>query len=208
MIVVEIPGMDGAPDIRAAALGTCRLVASLKSLRATDEFSVVASPHHKSPTVGEALQGLEIMMDETAIPSGLVPYIFVTGEYLPNPPGFRRSVSKGIDVVIAEIATSRQFYFDDIPLEEVLIGRELVRPFRSALGKWFRDISLTGVISHACLQSTMEKPREEGDQGAEIADLLRGICLERLGAEQLTSGLQTIMAKAPGGQNIASPSVH
>ncbi len=204
MIVVELPGAGHV--IRAAILGTCRVLRPMGALVSSGEAAAVASGLHKCHTVGEARQALDIVTGEAAAPELAIPLMFAKRRKLPSPGLLRRAWPEGIDVFLMEVSTARQFHFEGHPLQEALVASELIEPRGASLLGWFRQVCLAGAADSACVEDAVEMLNAAGmAPDKETLALLRGLRLAKLNADGHAAILDAMMVRHGGAWVVVGP---
>ena len=149
-------------------------------------------------TAAEALQTLDLIIDDRQIPDILCPFVF-GADQAPPVDALRRNLRRSLDAVLLEVSESRQFCYGDICLQTNLFSRNFVRPLGGALLPWFRQLCSGRAIDEAIVQSALENLGEVGHRADDqMVDLLRGIRMEIPGAEEVARTLDAMMSKLAG----------
>ena len=205
MVIFELPAHRRVGDLRAWALGSCRVRNPLFVLRDRGDLRIRADGPTPTHTAAEALQSLAIVMGECAIPEGLHSLIFES-EHRPAIDRLARTQREGIDVFLLEISDDRQFTYGDILLNQNFVSRHLVQAQRGALLDWYREISRGSFAEETTVETALAKLREGGFRHDEqMASLLRGIRLERCEARDVAATLEAMAAKMGGRWIVVGP---
>ncbi len=146
----------------------------------------------------EALQCLQMVTGELDIPNLLSPYIFDTDE-VPECDSLRRIVRDGVDVYIVEVSDDRQFSYNGICLQQNFVTRNLIQPHRGALLGWYREVCQSGAAEEATVLTALEKLERGGFRHDKaMAELLRGIRLDRHGVDEIAGAIRAMKAKVGG----------
>ncbi len=198
MIVFELPAHHHGEGLRAAAIGSCRVVNPISVLAERGDLKICASGLQATHSAAEALQIVRFIGGEIEIPDKLSPYIF-DAERTPSPLPLERTVAGGVDAVIVEISDDRNFFYRDIALQQNFFSINLVRPGGVALLPWFRDLCADRPIDEACVQSALDQLKKAGHRHDDaMAELLRNIRQERQSEEEITRQLASMMSKWGG----------
>ncbi|MGI9169886.1 MAG: hypothetical protein ACR2FH_06880 [Caulobacteraceae bacterium] len=179
MIVFELPASRDGGDVRAVALGSCRIRNPISVLRDRGQLRIRAEGPTPTHTAAEALQSLDVAMGRRSLPDPLHPFVFETD------PGasterLGRELRQGIDVFVLEISDDKQFSHGEFRLNQNFVSRKLVQAHRGALLDWYREVCRGRPDEETSVQTALGKLRDAGFAPDEaMADLLRGIRLDR-----------------------------
>lgn len=205
MVIFELPAHQRVGDLRAWALGSCRVRNPLFVLRDRGDLRIRAEGPTPTHTAAEALQSLAIVAGECVIPDYLHPLIFES-EHRPAIDRLARTHREGIDVFLLEISDNRQFTYGDILLNQNFVSRHLVQPQRGALLNWYREISRGEFALEATVQAALANLREGGFRHDEqMAGLLRGIRLEQCDPREIAHTLEAMAARMGGRWIVVGP---
>jgi hypothetical protein len=198
MITFELPARTENGGLRGLSLGSCRVRNPLLVLR--DRGELLTGPECPAPshTAAEALQNLAVVQGERAVPEHLSRYVF---ESDPGPAieGVARRLRQGIDVFVLEVSDDKQFTFGDLCLNQNHVTRNLVQAHRGALLDWYREVCRGSAPKEETVQSALGRLRDGCfDYGADMADLLRGVRLERRGGDETIETIGVLTSKMPG----------
>jgi hypothetical protein len=205
MVVFELPATRQGGALRAVALGSCRVKNPMFALRDQGDLRVLAESPTPTHTADEAAQSLAFFMGERTIPEDLNPFIF---EYDHRPAQARmlRALNQPADVYVLEISDDKQFSYQDVCLNQNFVSRHFVQPHRGALLDWYREIARNKQAEEGCVQAALDKLRAGGFRHDEaMADLLRGIRLDRSVGSQVRATVETLMKKFGGEWIIVGP---
>ena len=205
MVVVELPATREGGACRAVALGSCRVKNPMFVLRDQGDLRVIAEGPTPTHTADEAAQSLAYFMGERTIPEGLNQFIF---EYDHRPAQARlaNALNKPADVYVLEISDDKQFSYHDVYLNQNFVSRHFVQPHRGALLDWYREIARNRQAQEDCVQSALSKLRDGGYRHDEaMADMLRGIRLDRRGGNEIATTVETLTKKYAGQWIIVGP---
>jgi hypothetical protein len=191
--------------LRAVALGSCRVKNPMFVLRDQGDLRVIAEGPTPTHTADEAAQSLAFFMGERVIPDDLNPFIF---EYDHRPAQARlaRALSQRADVYVLEISDDKQFSYNDICLNQNFVSRHFVQPHRGALLDWYRQIARNKQAGEDCVQAALDKLRDGGFRHDDVmADLLRGIRLDRRDGGEVGATINTLTKKFGGEWIIVGP---
>jgi len=198
MVIFELPATRHGSDLRAAALGSCRVRNPLFVLRDRGDLRIRAEGPTPTHTAAEALQSLAVALGERAIPDALGSYVFES-DPAPSADRLARALREGIDVFVLEISDDKQFSYGDICLNQNFVSRNLVQAHRGALLDWYREICRGRHAEESSVQTALGKLRDSGARHDEsMAALLRGIKLERGDGPQIAETLGALTAKMGG----------
>jgi len=205
MVVFELPATRDGGAARAVSLGSCRVRNPLFVLRDRGLLRVLAEGPTPTHTAEEAAQALDVFMGETCLPDELNRFVFES-DHRPALAGLARTLNQGADVFMLEISDDKQFSFHDVRLNQNFVSRHFVQPYRGALLDWYREISRGKPAQEATVESSLEKLKAGGypHDGA-MAELLRGIRLERRETTDTAATLAALTAKMGGRWVIVGP---
>jgi hypothetical protein len=205
MVIFELPPNRDRADLRAVSMGSCRVRNPLAVLRDRGDLRIRAEGPSPTHTAAEALQSLAVVLGEQYIPEGLHPYIYESDHRRSVGP-LARALGEGIDVFLLEISDDKQFSYDGLCLNQNFVSRNLVQAHRGALLDWYREVCRAQAADESVVQAALENLRESGAQhdGA-MADLLRGIRLERSDGEDIARTLAALTAKMGGRWVVVGP---
>jgi len=198
MIAFELPASRDGAALRGISLGSCRVRAPLLALR--DRGDLRTGPESPSPshTAAEALQNLAVVLGERAVPEHLCQYIYES-DHRPSVNGMAERLRQGVDVFVLEVSDDKQFTYGDLCLNQNFVTRNLVQAHRGALLDWYRNICRGGFAAEDTVQSALSKLRDGGfDHDEAMANLLRGVRLERRGGEETAEKIATLTSKMGG----------
>lgn len=204
MVIFELPATRHGGDIRSTALGSCRIRNPISVLRDQGELRIRAEGPTPTHTAAEALQSLAVVLGEQTIPPALSTFVF---ESAPGPPDrLARALREGIDVFVLEISDDKQFSYDGICLNQNFVSRNLVQAHRGALLDWYREICRGRLAEESSVQTALTKLRDSGARhDGPMADLLRGIRLERSAGLQIAETLGALTEKMQGRWIVVGP---
>ena len=198
MVIFELPADSAGEGLRASVLGSCRVRNPIFTLRDRGDLKIFAEGPTPTHTVGEALQTLDIVLGERQIPDALSPYIFET-ERTPAMHRLSKTLREGVDVFVLEVSDDKLFSYGDIHFNQNFVARNLIQAQRGALLDWYRQICRGATADEECVQAALAKMREGGlRHDGHMADLLRGVRLEREDGEEINQSLAALIAKAGG----------
>lgn len=205
MVVFELPATRDGGAARAVSLGSCRVRNPLFVLRDRGVLRILAEGPTPTHTAEEAAQGLSVFMGGTTIPEDLNPFVFET-DHRPGAARLGHALGQGADVFLLEISDDKQFSYGDIFLNQNFVSRHFVQPHRGALLDWYREISRGKPAEEASVQAALEKLRAGGFRHDDtMADLLRGIRLERRDGEEIARTLADLTARMGGRWVVVGP---
>jgi len=205
MVIFELPATREGGALRAVALGSCRVKNPMFVLRDHGDLRVLAEGPTPTHTADEAAQSLAFFMGELSIPEDLNQFIF---EYDHRPAQYRlaRALNQPADVYVLEISDDKQFSYRDVYLNQNFVSRHFVKPHRGALLDWYREIARNQQAGEGCVQAALGKLRDAGYRHDEaMADLLRGIRLDRRAPEEVSATVETLTKKFGGEWIIVGP---
>lgn len=207
MVVFELPSIPRGAGPRAVSLGSCRVHGPLAALADRGNLRLCAIRRLFSYTASEALQTLEFVAGDKAIPQTLDPYLY--GAKAPLDPGpFRWAMNGGVDVSIVEISHDRQFSYGDVFLQSTFLSSHLVRPHGSALLPWFRELSSGRGVDEIDVQEAAEALRRgQFECDEQLLDLLRGVKFERQSVATIEEALGAMMSRIGGRWIVVGPVV-
>ena len=205
MVVFELPATRQGGALRVVALGSCRVKNPMFVLRDQGDLRVIAEGPTPTHTADEAAQSLAFFMGERTIPENLNQFIF---EYDHRPAQARltRALSQRADVYVLEISDDKQFSYQGVCLNQNFVSRHFVQPHRGALLDWYREIARNRQAEESCVQAALGKLKDGGfrhDEG--MADLLRGIRLDRRDSGQVSATVEALAEKFSGEWVIVGP---
>lgn len=205
MVIFELPSTRDRADLRAISLGSCRVRNPLTVLRDRGDLRIRAEGPSPTHTAAEALQSLTVVLGEQSIPETLHPYIYES-DHRPSVARLARALREGIDVFLLEISDDKQFSYDGVCLNQNFVSRNLVQAHRGALLDWYREVCRGQPVEESSVQAALDRLRGSGSRhdGA-MADLLRGIRLERSGGEEIAQSLAALIAKMGGRWVVLGP---
>jgi hypothetical protein len=205
MVIFELPATRNGGELRATALGSCRVRSPLFVLRDRGELRIRAEGPTPTHTAAEALQSLAVALGERSIPEILAPYIFES-DHRPYADRLTRTLREGVDVFLLEISDDKQFSYGDIRLNQNFVSRNLVQAHRGALLDWYREIGRGRHAEESSVQAALDKLRDSGLRHDEqMADLLRGIKLDRNDGAEIAETLAALIAKMGGRWIVVGP---
>ncbi len=205
MVVFELPATRHGGALRVVALGSCRVKNPMFVLRDQGDLRVVAEAPTPTHTADEAAQSLAFFTGERRIPEELNQFIF---EYDHRPAQARltRALSQRADVYVLEISDDKQFSYEGVCLNQNFVSRHFVQPHRGALLDWYREIARNKQAEESSVQAALGKLRDGGFRHDEaMANLLRGIRLDRRDGEQVRATVETLRSKFSGEWMIVGP---
>ena len=205
MVVFELPTTRGGGALRVVAMGSCRVKNPMFVLRDQGDLRVLADGPTPTHTAEEAAQSLAFFMGERVIPEDLNQFIF---EYDHRPVQARlaRALSQSADVYVLEISDDKQFSYQGVCLNQNFVSRHFVQPHRGALLDWYREIARNKQADESCVQAALGKLRQGGYRHDEdMANLLRGIRLDRCTGSQVRATIEGLTKKLGGQWMIVGP---
>ena len=205
MVIFELPATRDGGNLRATSLGSSRVRNPLFVLRDRGDLRIRAEGPTPTHTAAEALQSLAVALGERSIPEALNPYVFES-DHRPSVDRLARALREGVDVFLLEVSDDKQFSYGDIHLNQNFVSRNLVQAHRGALLDWYREICRGHPAEETSVQAALEKLRDNGARPDErMADLLRGIRLERNGGAEIAQTLADMTAKMGGRWIVVGP---
>jgi hypothetical protein len=205
MVIFELPATRDRGDLRATSLGSCRVRNPITVLRQRGDLRIRAEGPTPTHTAAEARQSLAVALGQQAIPEALNAYIYES-DHRPSADRVARTLREGIDVFLLEISDDKQFSYRDICLNQNFVTRQLVQPYRGALLDWYREISRGERAQESSVQTAIDRLRDGGfGPDEQMADLLRGIKLERCGREEIAQTLGAMISMMGGRWVVVGP---
>lgn len=205
MVVFELPASRQGGALRVVALGSCRVKNPMFVLRDQGDLRVVAEGPTSTHTADEAAQSLAFFKGERDIPEALNQFIFEY-DHRPLQPRLTRALSQPADVYVLEISDDKQFSYDGVYLNQNFVSRHFVQPHRGALLDWYREIARNKQAEASCVEAALGKLRDGGFRHDEaMADLLRGIRLDRRDAGEVGATVELMTSKFGGEWMIVGP---
>jgi hypothetical protein len=205
MVVFELPATREGGALRAVALGSCRVKNPMFVLRDHGDLRVVADGPTPTHTAEEAAQSVAFFTGERSIPEELNQFIFEY-DHRPTQGRLAKALHQPTDVYVLEISDDKQFSFRDVCLNQNFVSRHFVQPHRGALLDWYREIARNNQADEDCVQAALGKLREGGYRHDEdMAELLRGIRLDRREIQEIVATVESLMKKRGGQWLIVGP---
>jgi len=205
MVIFELPARGDGGDLRAMSLGSCRVKNPLFVLRDRGDLRISAEGPMPTHTAAEALQSLAVVLGENYITDMLKPYIY-EGDYPPSFEHLAHTIRQGVDVFVIEISDDKQFSYRGICLNQNFVSRNLVQAHRGALLDWYREICRGRPAEETSVLAALEKLSDGGFPHDEpMADLLRGIKLERSSGGDIAKTLAVLTDKMGGRWVVVGP---
>ena len=205
MVVFELPATREGGALRVVALGSCRVKNPMFVLRDQGDLRVIAEGPTPTHTAEEAAQSLAFFMGERALPEDLNQFIFEY-DHRPSQARLGRALHQRADVYVLEISDDKQFSYRDVCLNQNFVSRHFVQPHRGALLDWYREIARNKQAEEDCVQAALGKLRDGGFRHDEaMANLLRGIRLDRCNGSQVRATIDTLREKFGGEWIIVGP---
>jgi hypothetical protein len=205
MVVFDLPATREGGALRAVALGSCRVKNPMFVLRDQGDLRVVADGPTPTHTAEEAAQSLAFFMGERTIREDLNQFIFEY-DHRPTQARLARALTQPADVYMLEISDDKQFSYRDVFLNQNFVSRHFVQPHRGALLDWYREIARNKQAEEDCVQAALGNLRDGGYRHDEaMADLLRGIRLDRRDGDQIATTVEDLKAKFGGRWIIVGP---
>ncbi len=205
MVIFELPATRDGANLRAVSLGSCRVRNPLFVLRDRGDLRIRAEGPTPTHTAAEALQSLAVALGEQSIPEALNPYVFES-DHRPSVDRLARALREGVDVFLLEISDDKQFSYGDIRLNQNFVSRNLVQAHRGILLDWYREICRGAPAQEATVETALRKLRDGGSRHDDgLAELLRGIKLERNAGPEIARTLAALTAKMGGRWVVVGP---
>ena len=167
MRIMDIYSKDGDETIRAAVIGTCRLVRPLNKLREcngaeVDGVKVIWAHSGFAHSIHDALQWISILNLEKEIPTELVPLIY--GKSHEDSIGIKNKaeIQKGkelvesIDIFLIEVSTKNRVYTNEFDLNSDYLTKHFVRPGGLTLLDWWSKVCQGGSYSKEELEHLLK----------------------------------------------------
>ena len=205
MVVFELPASRQGGALRVVALGSCRVKNPMFVLRDQGDLRVIADGPTPTHTAEEAAQSLAFFTGERKIPEELNQFIFEY-DHRPLQPRLTRALGQPADVYVLEISDDKQFSYDGVCLNQNFVSRHFVQPYRGSLLDWYREIARNKQAEENCVEEALGKLRDGGFRHDEaMANLLRGIRLDRRDGAQIRTTVETLTSKFGGEWMIVGP---
>lgn len=162
MRIFDIYSKDGKKTIRAAVIGTCRLVNPLLRLEKSEGAKVIWEHSGFAHSIHDALQWISIITQEKEVPTELAPLIYGIPHDSLTRTNSKLHLQRGkllletVDVFLIELSTRNRIYTDDFDFNSDYLTEHFVRPGGLALLDWWSKICQGGSYSDTELENLLE----------------------------------------------------
>ena len=162
MRIFDIYSKDGKKTIRAAVIGTCRLVNPLLRLEKSEGAKVIWEHSGFAHSIHDALQWISIITLEKEVPTELAPLIYGIPRDSLNRTKSKEHWQRGkelmesVDLFLVELSTRNRIYTDDFDFNSDYLTEHFVRPGGLALLDWWSKICQGGSYSETELENLLE----------------------------------------------------